>query len=81
MAQRVESLARQVSVPNRIAETIALIEPRAVDVADQVTDVHKLLTAIAGPPAPPAKPRPSHRSGPKAGRYRDAARHIGRPPS
>jgi superfamily II DNA or RNA helicase/HKD family nuclease len=51
-----ESLARQVAVANQIAETIALIEPRAVDAADQVTDVHKLLTAIADPPAPPARP-------------------------
>lgn len=51
-----ESLARQVAIANQIAETIASIEPRAVDTADQVTDVHKLLTAIADPPTPPAKP-------------------------
>ncbi|MFK3980913.1 DUF3427 domain-containing protein [Micromonospora sp. NPDC050397] len=51
-----ESLARQVAMANQIAETIAAIEPRAVDGTDRVTDVHKLLTAIADPPVPPAKP-------------------------
>lgn len=52
-----EGLARQVAMANQIAETIAAIEPRAVDGADQVADVHKLLTAIADPPTPPEEPR------------------------
>ncbi|MFI6758978.1 DUF3427 domain-containing protein [Micromonospora sp. NPDC050417] len=51
-----ESLARQVAIANQIAEAIERINPEAVDAADQVSDARKLLTAIADPPAPPAKP-------------------------
>ncbi|MCM0673245.1 DUF3427 domain-containing protein [Micromonospora phytophila] len=49
-----DKLARQVEVANRIAESIALIEPRAVGADDQVTDAKHLLHAIAAPPTSPA---------------------------
>ncbi|MEH0980890.1 DUF3427 domain-containing protein [Micromonospora sp. CPCC 205556] len=51
-----DKLARQVEVANRIAESIAAVEPRAVGVDDQVADAKHLLHAIAAPPTPPAGP-------------------------
>ncbi|MGI5213179.1 DUF3427 domain-containing protein [Plantactinospora sp. CA-290183] len=52
-----ERLARQIQIANQIADSIAAIEPRAVGDDDQVTEAHRqLLTAIAHPPTPPARP-------------------------
>ncbi|MFC6015214.1 DUF3427 domain-containing protein [Plantactinospora solaniradicis] len=52
-----ERLAGQIDMANRIAESIASIEPRAASPDDQVTETHKhVLAAIAHPPTPPAKP-------------------------
>ncbi|MEV1330920.1 DUF3427 domain-containing protein [Micromonospora costi] len=51
-----DKLVRQVELANRIAESIAQAEPRAVGVDDQITDTQRLLHAIADPPTPPAEP-------------------------
>lgn len=41
---------------NRIAASIAAVEPGAVDTEDQVSDSRRLLRAIAAPASPPASP-------------------------
>ncbi|MGN9915366.1 DUF3427 domain-containing protein [Micromonospora palomenae] len=51
-----DKLTRQVDLANRIAESIAAVEPRAVGADDQVADAQRLLHAIAAPPTPPATP-------------------------
>ncbi|GIG85478.1 DUF3427 domain-containing protein [Plantactinospora endophytica] len=52
-----DRLARQIEMANRIAESIAEIEPRAAGSDDQLAEAHRqLLTAIAHPPIPPAAP-------------------------
>ncbi|MFG3685432.1 DUF3427 domain-containing protein [Micromonospora sp. NPDC047740] len=51
-----DKLTRQVELANRIAESIAQAEPRAVHRDDQIADPQRLLHAIAAPPAPPAAP-------------------------
>jgi superfamily II DNA or RNA helicase/HKD family nuclease len=53
-----DRVARQVELANQIAEGIAALDPRAATADDQVTEAHRqLLTAIARPPTPPARPR------------------------
>ncbi|MEO3818254.1 DUF3427 domain-containing protein [Plantactinospora sp. B24E8] len=52
-----ERLSRQVDMANRIAESIAALEPQAATDDDQVAKAHQqLLTAIAKPPTLPATP-------------------------
>ncbi|MGY0004019.1 DUF3427 domain-containing protein [Micromonospora sp. I033] len=51
-----DKVTRQVEMANRIAASIAAIEPRAVGTDDQVSDARTLLHAIAVPPTPPSTP-------------------------
>lgn len=53
-----DRVARQVELANRIAEGIAALDPGSATPDDRVAEAHRqLLTAIARPPTPPARPR------------------------
>ncbi|MGB2567659.1 DUF3427 domain-containing protein [Micromonospora citrea] len=51
-----DKLHRQVDLANRLAATIADLNPSAASHDDQVADAKHLLYAIAAPPTPPAQP-------------------------
>ncbi|WP_405113147.1 DUF3427 domain-containing protein [Micromonospora sp. NBC_01405] len=51
-----DKLHRQVDLANRLATTIADLNPDAATPNDQVADARNLLHAIAAPPTPPAQP-------------------------
>jgi hypothetical protein len=52
-----DRLTAQVAVANRIADSIAALQPQMVGADDQVADAEHLLAAIIDRPKPPTPPR------------------------